>query len=221
VRAALDDLLPLAVVIAVSPVPILAIVFMLLSDDGRRNSVALLCGWVLALAVGAGTVAALGLGAGVRDDNSRGVAIAQLVLAVLLLAGAAHQWRSRAPRDPSAPPPRWMVVVETITAPRAVILGVALIALNPKDGASTLAAGASLADADLAFGPAVACLAIFVAVASLTVAGPLVVAVLMGDRAEPVLMRTRGWLERHGSTAVAIGLLVIAIILLIQGFRGL
>ena len=64
---ALSEMLPLAVAIAVSPVPILAIVFMLVTGEGRGNALGLLGGWALALAAVSAVVALLGLSAPSQD----------------------------------------------------------------------------------------------------------------------------------------------------------
>lgn len=60
--SAISDMLPFAVAIAVSPIPVLAVVFMLMSDAGRANAFAFLAGWAAMLVLIAGGVAALGIG---------------------------------------------------------------------------------------------------------------------------------------------------------------
>ena len=48
-NATITELLPLAVVIAISPVPILAVIMMLLTDRERANPLAFLAGWICIL----------------------------------------------------------------------------------------------------------------------------------------------------------------------------
>jgi hypothetical protein len=193
---------------------------MLMSAGGRANALALVAGWAAALAVVAGAVAVLGLGGG-PDGGGRGVAIAQLVVAGILVVVMASEWRDRPRSGAPARPPRWMRALGELGPARAVALGVALIVLNAKDGALTVAAGAKLASADPALPAALACMVLFVAVASATLAVPVAVDIGLGDRAEPILARWHAWLERHGSTATILTVGIVAAVLAAQGLRGL
>ncbi|HEU4975046.1 MAG TPA: GAP family protein [Baekduia sp.] len=216
---ALGDMLPLAVAIAVSPVPIVAVVLMLMSAGGRGNAVALVAGWAVTLAAVAGLVAALELGGG-EDGGGRGVAVGQLVVAAVLVAVAAFEWRGR-PRGAAPRTPRWMVLLEDFGRWRALALGVGLVVLNAKDGSLTVAAGAKLAEAALSTPAAIACVAVFVLVASATLLMPVAVEVGMGARADAVLTRWHRALERHGSTATIVVTLAVATALAAQGLSGL
>jgi hypothetical protein len=220
---ALRDMLPLAVAIAISPVPVLAVVLMLMSDGGRGNAVALLAGWALTLAVVAGGVAVLGLGASADADGhgGSGVATAQLVVAAILLVVIAVEWRGRPRAGEPHRPPRWMAMAIELGAARALGLGVALVVLNAKDGALTVAAGAKLADAAPAVPAAVLCVLLFVTVASATVIVPVVVDVALGVRAGPILRRWHTWLQRHGSTAAIATLAIVVAVLTVQGVQDL
>jgi hypothetical protein len=48
---AIGDILPLAIGVAISPVPIIAVILMLFSKKAKGNSLAFLVGWVLGLAI--------------------------------------------------------------------------------------------------------------------------------------------------------------------------
>ena len=47
----LGSILPMAIGVAISPVPIIAVILMLFTQRTRSNSIAFLVGWVLALVV--------------------------------------------------------------------------------------------------------------------------------------------------------------------------
>ena len=49
--AAIGEMLPLAIGIAISPVPIIAIILMLITPKARGNGLAFLGGWMLGLAI--------------------------------------------------------------------------------------------------------------------------------------------------------------------------
>lgn len=219
---ALAELLPLALVIAVSPIPVLAVILMLLTERSTLNASALLVGWALALALIAGGVAALGIGSGeAGEDPSTGVVIAQFALAAVLVAAAVRRWRMHRRGVGESSRARWIARLRSVGPAGALALGFGLIALNPKDGLLTVAAGARLAEADPGAGAALAALGVFVAASSSTIAAPIAAELALGDRAESLLERSRAWLERNGNAAVAVVLLVLGLLVAVEAVRGL
>ena len=55
----IGDILPLAIGVAISPVPIIAVILMLFTPRAKANGVAFLIGWVGGLAIAGGVVLAL------------------------------------------------------------------------------------------------------------------------------------------------------------------
>jgi hypothetical protein len=219
---ALAELLPLALVIAVSPIPVLAVILMLLTERSTLNASALLVGWAFALTVIAAGVAALGIGSTESgEDPGTGLIVAQFALAALLFAGAVRRWRMQRRGVGESSRSRWMGRLRAVGPAGAVALGFGLIALNPKDGLLTIAAGARLAEADPGTGAAIGALAIFVAVSSSTIAAPIAAELALGDRAESLLERSRAWLERNGNAAVAVVLLVLGLLVATDAARSL
>ena len=93
-KSTFTELLPLAAVIAISPVPILAVIMMLLTDRERANPLAVLAGWISLLTVL--VVAALLSGVdSVSTTPSRTVAVIFVVVGLALIALAIHEWRLR------------------------------------------------------------------------------------------------------------------------------
>jgi hypothetical protein len=95
--AAIGDILGLAGGVAVSPLPIVAIILMLVTARGRANGTLFAVGWLAGLAV-LGTVVLLL--AGPTDPSTGGepaawTGLLKLLLGVAALLLAARQWRSR------------------------------------------------------------------------------------------------------------------------------
>jgi hypothetical protein len=84
-----------------------------------------------------------------------------------------------------------------------------------------LAAGASLAQAGVSGGQAAVGLIVFVVVASLTIAMPVVWCLTCGERAAHVLDGWRAWLSEHNTAVMAVLFLVFGAVLFSQGLRGL
>ena len=100
---AIGDLLPSAFGVALSPVPIIAVILMLATPKARTNGPAFALGWVAGLTVVSVVVLVVANGA---DDSgstaSDAVNWLKLVLGILFLAMAGKQWTSR-PRAGDAP----------------------------------------------------------------------------------------------------------------------
>lgn len=219
---ALAEITPIAIAIAISPIPIVAVILMLLSERGVANAAGFLVGWIVALLLVAGVAAALGLSiAHTDDDPSLGATVARLVLAAVLLLVAARRWRGRPRHGEEVTPPAWLNTVSNIDTGKATALGFGLIALNPKDGLLSLFAGSRLSDATLTTPQALVALVVFAVIASATIALPLFAVVARGHRADPTLARARGALQRHGSVATAVIALVFGLLIGINALLAL
>jgi threonine/homoserine/homoserine lactone efflux protein len=216
------DLLPLAVVVAISPVPIVAVLLMLLAPKARGTSAAFMAGWLVGIA-GVTTVVLL-----LADDpvagRSRSSAVAswvELVLGVLLLPLAARQWRSR-PKPGEVPTvPRWLAAADRFTAPRAGGFGLVLSAANPKALLVCVAAGTTIAASGVDGVQATWSVVGFTVVAASTVAVPVLAYVVGGTRMTAALESLRRWLTVRGAAVTATLLLAIGLVLIGQGLGGL
>ncbi len=219
---AIGQMLPTAVGITISPLPIVAVVLMLATDRGRVNGLAFVVGWVVALAV-VMTVVVAAAGDDATDDGGAPagwVNWLKLVLGALLLLLAARQWRGRPRGDEEPALPKWMEALDTFEPPKAAGAGVVLAAANPKNLLLAVAGAAVIAQADLGGGQAAGAIAIFVAIATLGVAAPVAVAFAMGDRSRQVLDDLRTWLAHHNAAIMTVLLLVIGVKLIGDAISG-
>jgi threonine/homoserine/homoserine lactone efflux protein len=224
--AVVGEVLPLGVGVAVSPLPVVAVILLLLAPRAGAASTGFAVGWVLGIVAVSGVVLLLAAPAdlGSPSDPSSGGAWVRLVLGVVLLLLAARQWRgSRASTDGAEASvlPRWMRALDEVTAGRAVGLGFVLAAVNPKNLALSVAAGVAIASGDLPGGQAVAALVVFTLLAASTVALPVVAYAVAGQRARPVLDSARDGLETHQAAITGVLLLVLGVVLVGKGLGGL
>lgn len=207
----IGDFLPAAVGIAISPVPIVAVVLMLVSARGRANGPAFLVGWVVGVA-GLGAVmlvAASAVGGSEDGEPATWVSWLKLALGVSLLYLAVGQWRGRPRGDAEASTPTWMESVDHFSPPKAAGAGFVLSALNPKNLVLTIAGMAAIAEAGLPAGEQAIALVVFTAVASIGAAVPIVLYFTLGERSAEPLGRLKTWMARNNAVVMTVLLVVI------------
>jgi len=217
------DVLPLAVGVAVSPLPIIAVILMLISPRARTNGPAFLLGWIVSLGALSAIVYAISNGADASGSSSAsdGTSIAKMVLGGVLVLMGFREWRKRPAHGEASPTPKWMAALDRVTPIRAFAFAVALSALNPKNLILTAGAASTVAQNGVSTGDAVVVLAVFVVVASLSVVAPVAVDLLAGDRAQHVLNSWKGWLEQNNATVMAVVLVLIGVVLFAKGLGPL
>ncbi|WP_265523601.1 GAP family protein [Oerskovia flava] len=209
--AAIGSSLPVAVGVLVSPLPIVAVVLMLVSGRAKANAFAFLAGWFVAVGAVTLVVATIaGSAASGEAGTATWVAITKIVLGLLLLLLAVKQWRGR-PRDGVEPPaPTWMSAIDAFTPVKAAGLAVLLGAVNPKNLLLVVSGGTAIASA--AAGDTtvqVVAAIVFAIIASLGVATPIFIYVFMGQRAGVMLDELKTWMIHHNAVIMAVLLLVL------------
>lgn len=206
--SAIGEILGNAVGVAVSPVPIIAVILMLLSRRAVANSLAFLAGWVVGL-LGVGLIVVLLDVAASDDDGSTAAGWVKVVIGVLFLALGVRQWTHRPRGDEEPAMPGWMASIGDFTAARSFGLAVILAAVNPKNLGLTIAAGATIGAAGLDGGQELVVLGVYVAVASVTVAAPVVLNLVLGERARAPLDATRSWLTTYDHVVMTVLFVVL------------
>jgi threonine/homoserine/homoserine lactone efflux protein len=219
---AIGESITFAIGVAISPVPIIAIVLMLLSKKAGANSLAFALGWVIGVAgATAVVIAASGaIGTGSGGAPSHGVSIVKIVLGVLLLLVGLRDWRKRPKAGQPATLPKWLQAIESITPVKSGALGIALSALNPKNLLMIVGGGLAIANAPASTGGKVVAAAIFVVLAISTVVLPVVLFRILGARAQTTLESLNVWLQSNNAVVMAVLVLVIGVVLVGKGIAG-
>jgi threonine/homoserine/homoserine lactone efflux protein len=219
---AIGDLLPSAVGVALSPVPIIAVILMLGTPRARSNGPAFAVGWVLGLVIVSVVVVLLASGSDEPDSGSSTVVDwIKVVIGALFLLMAFGQWRKRPKPGEEAEMPKWMAAVDRFTAGKSLGLGALLSGANPKNLALTFAASASIAQAGLSGGETTVAIVVFVVIGSVTVAGPVLFYVFASAKAAGPLDSIKQFLSAHNAVIMMIVLLVLGTKVLGQGIGGL
>ena len=218
---AIGDLLPSAVGVALSPIPIIAVILMLATPRARTNGLAFAAGWIIGLTVVSVVVILVAGDASDPDSSaSDGVNWVKVAIGVLFLVLALRQWRGRPRHGEVAQMPKWMETIDSFTAVKSGGLGVLLSALNPKNLALTLAAAASVAQADLGTGDIVIAVAVFVVIASVSVLGPVLFYVFAPETAAKPLDVLKVFMSEHNAVIMVVLFLVLGAKILGDGLGG-
>jgi threonine/homoserine/homoserine lactone efflux protein len=223
IGSAIGDILSPAIGVAISPVPIIAVILILFSKRARSNGLAFLLGWFLALCVVCTVVMLIGGAADVSSSSgpSRTTAIIRIVLGALFFLLAWRNWKKRPAPGEEPHLPKWMEGIDGFNALRSFLMAAALSGLNPKNLVLTLAAAMSVSQAGLSTASSLVPLAVFVVIASLTVAVPVLVYTFAGAKAEHTLTTWKAWLTANNATVMMVLFLVFGMVLIGKGVTGL
>jgi threonine/homoserine/homoserine lactone efflux protein len=220
---AIGEILPLGLVVGLSPVPIIAVVLMLATPRARANGLAFLLGWVLGLTV-VGVVVLLASGSIDASDDSEPatwVSVLLIALGLVLIALAVKQWRGRPRGDAEAALPKWMKTIDTFKPPKALAFGVLLSSVNPKNLLVTVAAAAAIAATGIDAGQETIAYAVFIVIGTLGVGAPVIAYVVLGERSRKTLDGIHSWMAANNAGIMAVITLVIGAKILGDGISGL
>ncbi|WNG88196.1 GAP family protein [Mycobacterium sp. ITM-2016-00317] len=215
----LTELIPLALVIALSPLSIIPAVLVLRSARPRPTGLAFLIGWLIGLTVL--TVLALQLSSligGIGGHPPGWASWLRIVVGGALIVFGGYRWLTR---EKSEHMPGWMTRMSTLTPAKAGGMAAALTVLNPKVLLICVAAGLAIGSAGLEYPSVYGAVVWFVAVAGVTVALPILGYSISGRRLDPALTRLNDWMERRHAALVAAILVVIGAMVLYKGIHAL
>jgi len=220
----IGGLLPIAIGVAISVMPIVAAVVLMTSVGGTRKAWAFTAGYFVAvlgltlLIVIVGQQADSGNGDGSGSGVRSGI---QLLLGVGLLFLSYRNFRNRniAATDDSGP--AWLKTVDKVSVPAAFGLGAASGGANPKNLALIPGAAASIVGAGLTTAGLVTTSVIFALIGTCGVAIPLVIPLFAGEKKDEVLTSLREWLTRNSPAIMMVLLFILGWNLIGKGLSGL
>jgi hypothetical protein len=220
---AIGQVLPFAVGVGLSPVPIIAVVLMLGTPRARANGPAFLLGWLAGLTLVGAIVLIVsgGIDASEGGEPASWVSWLKIVLGLLLLLVAVKQWRGRPRGDAEATLPKWMTTIDSFGPPKALGFGVLLSGANPKNLLLTVGAAAAIAGAGIEAGQETIALAVFILIGTIGVGGPVILYFVLGERSHRLLDALKSWMAANNAVIMAVLILVIGSKLLGDGIAGL
>ena len=217
----IGEILPLAIGIAISPIPIIAAILMLLSPRAKSTSVGFLFGWLAGIIV---AVVLFTLLSSVIPQDTGGpspvAGVIKIILGALLLFLAIKQWRARPAEGEQATMPKWMSAIDSMTAGKALGLGFLLSAVNLKNLLMAISAGVIVGGAGLTVSQIARVIIIFVLLAASTVLVPVVGYLIASARLAGPLDKLREWLVDNNAVIMAVLLLVIGVSMIGKGLAN-
>ena len=182
----IGEVLTYAVAVALSLLAMVAVILMLFSSRARVNGPVFVTGWMMTLTVLFGVVYYLADqgDAATSSSTSDTISWGKIVFGAILLLLAGRNWRNRPAPGAEPEMPKWMSSIDTLSPGKAFGFAVVMAGVNPKNLLLTIAAAAGLAQLGLSTSEAVVSLIVFVVVASLTIAGPVIYYLVGGQHAK-------------------------------------
>jgi hypothetical protein len=219
---AIVESLPIAIGVLLASVPYIAITLILVTRGDATALVSFLSGWVGGFLVVGGVVILMvdriSMESGTTPDWVNGVMIP---LGILLLFLGWRQWQGRARNGAVPAPPRWMGIIDSLTPVRAAGLGFMLVAVNLKNVLLVMSGAVTIATATLMPFAQLGALLVFTGVASLGVALPLLVSLLLGERDTEPLLRLKAWMMHNNASIMAVVLLLLGVVVIAKGVAKL
>ncbi|MFI9328220.1 GAP family protein [Kitasatospora sp. NPDC052868] len=206
---AVGQMLASAVGIAISPMPLVAVILMLATPKGRSNGLAFTAGWVVALTALVTVVVLVGSGLDTGTAEPTWGWWLKLAFGTLFVLLGLKQWRGRPRAGRVQPPPKWMQALDRFTPARAAGLAAALVAVNPKNLVLAVGGAVSIATSDASGGGKAVAAALMVLIGSLCTLLPLSVYLFGGDRSVRVLGEWKAWMATHNAAIMMVVLVVL------------
>jgi len=222
-KSVIGEILPLALVVTISPLNIIPAILLLFTRRPLTNALNFLAGFVGGVVLVLGLLISLGRAVNLSadSDHSTWAGILKLILGMYLLIAAVKKFRDRPRTGEEGSLPKWMDGISSYTPGKALGAGLTLGALNPKNFVVGLAAAAALSASGLSTAQQVVASAVYVIVAVLGVAAPILVMLSLGERAPEVLEGWNSWLRNNNAIVMSVLFVVFGVVLIGQGIAGI
>jgi hypothetical protein len=209
----------MSVGVALSPIPVAAILIILMSARARTNAPAFLLGWMAGILT-IGLVVSLMPGLlTARGEPTQLSGLTRVALGIALLLLAVRQWRQRPEPDAAVDVPPLLARLDSIGIMQSSITGFLLSAIHPKnlilDAAGAAAIDASMLDSATQY----TALVIFTLIASVGIIIPIAAYFIAKRRVGTLLGRWKDWLIRKNIQVMIVLLLILGALLIARGLH--
>lgn len=211
------EVLPYAVGVFASPLPVIISIVLLFTPRPRPTSVTYVVTWIAGLTLA--TVVMSLLAGSIEGHQGAGGwgAWLRVALGLILVVVAVRTWLGGAEKAT----PEWLSALMDAGHREAVRYGVLMSAANPKELLMAAGAGLAIGASDAGKAAATGAIVVFVAVGAASVAAPLVFFLVGGPSTLESLAATREWLQRNSVAVASAVLAAIGVLLVVGGLTKL
>lgn len=217
----IGEMVPFAAVVALSPLPIIAVLLLLAAPAGLGGGALFALGRIVTLGL---LVLLLSFATDLIDDSAGSTvpaAVLRILLGLVLAFVAVRKWLKRPRGDEPEALPGWMRAIDTMSAGAALRLGAIVTVANPKELAMAAGAGLTLGGAMANSASILVAGGVFVLLSTLGVTVPVLALLIGRDRVAPGLSAARDWFVRNNATIMAVVLIVLGAVLIGGGLEKL
>jgi len=214
---ALKHAFPMALGLALSPFPLIAMIIILMTPKAKINSLAFLLGWMTGIYF-VGLL--IFLMPGLETEQGKPTTffgIIKLLAGLSLIIFAYRSWGKRPKAGDEIKTPRLFLTLDKFSIWQSLLTGFLFSAANVKNMAFSATGAARIDNSLLNDNSMYMALFIFTLMGSLTLVFPIAIYVLIGDKIEPTFIQWKTWLIKNNAILLIILLGTIGLMLLKSG----
>jgi hypothetical protein len=225
----ISQTLPLAIIMAIAPMPIMLVTALLLTPRGIVKGQAFVAGWVLGVFASTLTLCYLPMIPGATAiryllETIGSNSLLQLLIGLACLAAGFLLWcRAASPMRDTAPgrTPAWQQQLVELPPLVLVLAGLLFSVINGKNAALIVATAAIATQADLPLAQSMVVALVLAVVGALGAVAPVILSRRYGEQADAHLERWRAKVARVGSAVTTTVLVIAGGLLTGRGLIGL
>lgn len=214
----MEQVIPYAAAVALSPMPIAALLLILLSKRAKLNSIFFMVGWLLGILLLVSSAMQFALTSDTTTGTHALKNIINGILGMLLIFFALKQFKNRPKKGKAVKVPKWMAAVENFSPIKSFGVGLGLAVLNFKNTPMGIAAGVVLSDHARTTPEMVAGLSFYVLLAGSSIVLPVFGFLLFGKKLQSVFKTLKEWLVYNNATIMFVLFLILGVLLLSKAF---
>jgi len=216
---AIRSSLPLALGIAASPLPVIAVIILLMTPRALSNSYSFLLGWFIGLNLVGWIIL---LSHQMHETNGHPSSLAgwfRIILGSVFLITSLFFARNITKKGANVSPPRWQEKIDSYGSGHSIVIGFTFSGLNFKNATLMVAASSSIGSFNLLISQAFVVLIIFSILASIGVLVPIMVFYLLRSKSEFVFGIMKNWLIRKRIVILFVVLIIFGCLLIYRGLN--
>ena len=210
-------LIPYAAAVALSPMPIAALLLILLSKRAKLNSIFFMLGWLLGILL----LVVVAMQFALTSDTTGPRTFAHFLnagLGILLILFALKQLHNRPKKGKTAKVPKWMSTIENFSPIKSFGIGIGLAIFNFKNMPMGIAAGVVMSEHVKTTAEMIMGLSFYVLLSGSTIIVPVFGFLFFGNKLQRIFKTLKEWLVSNNATIMFVLFLILGLLLLSKAF---